>query len=765
MPHDAASAPEPSDSGRSATPIGILQVVLLYAVFAALWILLSDQLMEWALTHPAHIILASTLKGWAFVAVTSLLLYGLMQRLLGAAPAKTENPTNLRPLLLPLILLATAIIALTATAIGHTVIRQKEKETARLQAIADLKSRQIKDWLDERLGDARFVQSSHFWAELYHRWRDKGDAESGDRLRQRMDEFLSHNAIQAMLLLDPDGRLLWDSHPNSQSIVPALESALTVFKPHDQRITIIGPDRDDNGRMHLDFIVPLMQEEDRQSPRVILHIDPASQLFPILETWPVPSSSGESLLFRRDGEQILYLSALRHRPDSAGTLRLPITEANLLAARALRSEVRLNSLVEGVDYRGEPVLGVIRAIEETDWFLVAKIDQAELYSETIHDVLWIGLAGLIALFMSVTGAYLFRQRQELIATLREQAIQAEKLRTLQLLDAIAESSTDAIFAKDTAGRYLLFNQAAARIMGKSVQQVIGQDDTTIFPPRQAAAIRADDRRVMTSNSTSTFEQELSAPDGDRTLLTTKGPLRDTQGNIIGIFGISRNVTERKQAELALHTSLQEKVALLKEVHHRVKNNLQIVASLLNLQSGRSSNAEVVDVLQDTRNRVRSMALLHEALYRSENLARINFAVYVNDLCAQLLRSCAPVAERVTIEKKVAPIGLDLEYALPCGLIINELVTNGLKHGFPYPKTGCITVDLHEIEHQQLVLQIHDSGVGLPPDFDLGGSTTLGLKLIMNLADQLGSQLVIERPPNGGTAFSIVFSVPYTNSAR
>ena len=138
----------------------------------------------------------------------------------------------------------------------------------------------------------------------------------------------------------------------------------------------------------------------------------------------------------------------------------------------------------------------------------------------------------------------------------------------------------------------------------------------------------------------------------------------------------------RQVEEALRKSLDEKVALLKEVHHRVKNNLQIVASLLGLQAGRSVNRKVVGVLQDTRSRVRSMALLHETLYRSGNLARINFAAYLRDLCGQLLLASGPVASRVRMEYRVFQISLPMEQALPCGLIVNELVSNALKHGFP-----------------------------------------------------------------------------------
>jgi two-component system, sensor histidine kinase PdtaS len=207
---------------------------------------------------------------------------------------------------------------------------------------------------------------------------------------------------------------------------------------------------------------------------------------------------------------------------------------------------------------------------------------------------------------------------------------------------------------------------------------------------------------------------------------------------------------------ALRDSLEEKVSLLKEVHHRVKNNLQIVASLLNLQARRARSRQVVDVLQDTRNRVHSMALLHEVLYRSGNLARINFAAYVQELFRQLLRSFGPAAARINVENRVTPIGLPLEHSVPCGLIINELVSNALKHGFPNGRTGTIVVELNLFDGPQLLLRVSDNGVGLPPGLDLADTSTLGLKLVSNLARQLDGQLTVEKQVGGGATFSVAF---------
>jgi PAS domain S-box-containing protein len=738
---------------------GILTVVALYATFAALWILLSDKAVQWWLTGPAHITLASTLKGWAFVAITSLLLYGLMRRLVGRAADTPLTVSSLRPLFLPLVLLSAVIVAMTAGAIAHSVIHQKDKEAARLQAISDLRTRQIADWLDERYRDARYMQTNSLWTDLYHRWQDKNDLASRDLLQSRMNQFRQHSAFQEIHLLDEQGRLLWNSQGGSLAMDPALAAIIRKQAGDDGQVSHLGPYRDAAGRLHLDFLVSLTGPGGGPGPVVILHVDPQNSLFPMLKTWPVPSISGETLLFRREGEQALYLNELRHQADTAGLLRLPMAREKLLAVRLLAGEGTKGRLMEGIDYRGAAVMGVGCALPGTDWFMVTKIDKTEIYGEATSDVLWISLVGLLALFMAITAAFLLRKRQELAASLREKEIQAEKLRALQLLDAIAEGSADAIFAKDQVGRYLLFNREAARVTGKSSDAVLGQDDKAIFPPQQAALIMAHDRKVMQDNQVVSFQEDLTTVDGEVTFLAVKGPLHDPAGNVIGMFGISRDITERKRAEQALRDSLNEKVALLQEVHHRVKNNLQIVASLLSLQASRTTNRQIFDVLEDTRNRVRSMALLHEVLYRSENLARINFAVYVEELCTQLLRSFGSAAARIKVEKHVAPVGLALSQAVPCGLIISELVSNCLKHGFVGDRSGKVVVELAPDEGQRLVLCVCDNGTGLPLGFDPGRTSTLGLQLVSNLAGQLGGQLALERPSEGGTVFKVVFPVP------
>jgi PAS domain S-box-containing protein len=333
--------------------------------------------------------------------------------------------------------------------------------------------------------------------------------------------------------------------------------------------------------------------------------------------------------------------------------------------------------------------------------------------------------------------------------------QAEK--ALRRYELLAAHSRDIIlFMRRDDGRILEANAAATDAYGYSREQLLTMTIHELRSP-DAAGLAGDQMEAADTRGI-LFETGHRRKDGSTFLVevSSRGAVIEGTHTLISVV---RDITERNQSVEALRNSLEEKVALLKEVHHRVKNNLQIVASLLGLQATRSSNQQVVDVLQDTRNRVKSMALLHEALYRSENLARINFATYVKDLCGQLLLSFGPAATRVKLENRVTRIGLPLEHAVPCGLIVSELVSNALKHGFPDERGGSISVGLEPAAGRMLVLSVQDDGVGLPSGLDPADTATLGLQLVSRLASQLGGQLKVETAHGAGAAFRVIFPVP------
>jgi len=213
------------------------------------------------------------------------------------------------------------------------------------------------------------------------------------------------------------------------------------------------------------------------------------------------------------------------------------------------------------------------------------------------------------------------------------------------------------------------------------------------------------------------------------------------------------ITERKRAGEQIKSSLQEKEVLLKEIQHRVKNNLQVVSSLLNLQAGEIKDKRAREALKDSQHRVISMAMVHEKLYQSRDLARVDFHEYVQGLATELLRSYRVDSDAITLKIRPGHVSLGVDAAIPCGLIVNELISNCLKHAFPAGRKGQVLIDFH-LDNDKYNLVVSDNGVGLPKDLDFRNSDTLGLQLVITLTDQIGA--TIELNGDGGTEFKIMF---------
>jgi len=256
-----------------------------------------------------------------------------------------------------------------------------------------------------------------------------------------------------------------------------------------------------------------------------------------------------------------------------------------------------------------------------------------------------------------------------------------------------------------------------------------------------------------------WEHRLLMPDG---LVKTLHIITHRRTNELGqaeFLGTAMDVTAFKQVQSRLQASLEEKNALLKEVHHRVKNNLQLINSLLSLQAARIDDAAVAELFAESRNRVRSMALVHENLYRAGNFARIPMRAHIQNLAAHLIRAYGLQSRHIELSTEVDDIELDLDRAVSIGLIINELVSNALKHAFPpghagSPRVGSLRVDLKLLAEGSCALTVRDDGVGLPIDLDVEHAATLGLQLVQDLTQQLHGTLAIRR--NGGTSFDMVF---------
>jgi two-component sensor histidine kinase len=221
----------------------------------------------------------------------------------------------------------------------------------------------------------------------------------------------------------------------------------------------------------------------------------------------------------------------------------------------------------------------------------------------------------------------------------------------------------------------------------------------------------------------------------------------------------RDISERKLVETKLRSSLKEKEVLLKEIHHRVKNNLQIVSSMLNLQMEKLSDTKAIELFKESQNRVRSIALFHEKLYQSRDLGRVEIAEYLKGLANGLFATYGVNPEDIVLAVDTEDIPLDVDAAISCGLIVNELVSNSLKHAFPAHRKGQVEVTLRSAG-TDVVLEVADDGAGFPANLDFRNPSTLGLKLVVIFTEQVGGSMNLTR--EGGARFSLRFT-PRTRS--
>ena len=220
--------------------------------------------------------------------------------------------------------------------------------------------------------------------------------------------------------------------------------------------------------------------------------------------------------------------------------------------------------------------------------------------------------------------------------------------------------------------------------------------------------------------------------------------------------VARDITERKKTEKKIRASLKEKELLLKEIHHRVKNNIQIVSSLLSLQSGKIKDIQILELFRESQSRIESLALVHESLYQSKDVAEINVSDYVRELADNLFGKYWLNAENLQLTLNIHDINLGIDIMIPCALILNEIISNSLKHAFHDGQKGEIHVSFFRIKERKYRLLVKDNGIGLPQDFDYRNTDSLGIRLVYNLVEQLKGNLEITTEV--GTQFEITFSI-------
>ncbi len=601
---------------------------------------------------------------------------------------------------------------------------------------------------------------------------DVSDVYQELRLRKLAEEKLRHSEARFQAFMDNSPVLAWITDTDGQ-IVYLNQTYLRTFKLQPQQVvgqSIFDLYPTEIAQQHLDRIRATAQ---------------TNQVLEVIETAPRPDgTTGEFLVYKFP---ILGLSAQK----LVGRVAIDITERKILERELAHQQQLLDAFISSAPV-GLTVLdgklhftlvnqalaqmnGIQAAahIGKTVWEIIP--DLARKLEPIFQHVLTMGEPILDVEIDGETPKHPGVKRTWLVSCFpilsqAEQPISvgfviveiSDRKRAQQMLELqavitrnIAEGIclirvTDAIIVYANPKFEQMFGYDSGELVGQHVS-IVNYGDENNTPEDVNQAIRA----AVFQHGEATYEIHNVKKDGTPFWCSATSSVFEHPEYGSVIVAVQQDITEHKQAEEKIKASLKEKEVLLKEIHHRVKNNLGIVSSLLQMQCRRTQDPQVAAILRDSQNRIASIALVHEKLYRSEDLADIDFAQYIPDLTTHLFDSYNVSSSQIKLKVRIDDASLDIETAIPCGLIINELVSNALKYAFVGNCEGEIEVKFYQVSEGNLILIIRDNGIGLPENFDTKKNKTLGITLVQGLVKQLRGKIEIQCQQ--GTQFKISFT--------
>lgn len=383
---------------------------------------------------------------------------------------------------------------------------------------------------------------------------------------------------------------------------------------------------------------------------------------------------------------------------------------------------------------------VAKCITQSSQYRYRKADGSYIWLETMGTPLF-NKEGEVSGF--VCNSRDITQQKNADDALRESE---EKYRTL------IESASDFISVMDYNGLFLLVNKRGANRFNMEPPEILGKSLREFFPESADKQLELI-KKVFSTGEGLEVEIPITFHGTGLWYSISIQPLFGSENKVQNVQVIARDITDIKETQIKLEQALKDKDMLMKEIYHRVKNNLMVISSLLNLQSRYIEDEEAKGIFKESQNRAHSMAIIHERLYRSSDLKKIDFGDYIRTLANDLYHTYVPDPGRVNLQINVDEVMMDINTSIPLGLIINELLSNSMKHGFPDDTKGDIIVDFHKID-DDFILEVRDTGIGIPEDMDIYNTGSLGMQLVTSLTQQISGELELTRSPE--TSFRITF---------
>jgi PAS domain S-box-containing protein len=633
----------------------------------------------------------------------------------------------------------------------------RENTAKQLTTIADLKIREIVKWRNARLGDASLFYKNRDFSELALRYlRNPRDRKSRNFLLSWMAKVNSAYKYNRLEIYDsafnyrlayPEG--IGKEQPSFfKEYKKDLKSGKIVFKDFY---------RDENDKkIYMMLLVPLYNElpGGKFIGTLAMRIDPKEHLYPFINQWPVPAESAEALLARREGDYAVYLNELRFRKNAPLDLRIPLTATEFAVTRgALNQE----GVAEALDYKGDRVIAAIKRIPDTTWFIIAHISKAEATAPFLAR-LW--TVAFIALLMIVTaGIVLLLLRKNCDTRIYQKrlhdaellAVSEEKFRKLH------ESIIDAFIQVNMDGKIVSCNSAFMEITGYTFEE-LNKLTYIELTPEKWHSYEADivEKQILKKGFSGIYEKEYRRKDG--TLVPVEfrtSLLKDSTGKPSGMWAIVRDITERNRAFADLESSLNEKKELIKEIYHRTKNNMQVIISMLELQAIVLDDDKIQELFQNMEYRISAMALVHEKLFQGKNLSMINLKDYLTELVDNIMKGYGIKKDQVIIKHQMDEVDVLIDTAIPCGLVVNELVANAAKHAFSKGTEGILEIVLSRKEDGTIKIIISDDGPGIKAE-EMNNSSSMGLQIVRNIAEYQ-MKGTIKYSPNHGTEWELIFT--------